>query len=81
MLSVDANLLLYSFTAVAPEHQAARQFIESLSSRRSRFWSAVTSEARHRFGLITRARRPFTALPGKPSTGHPTSTQPRQPAW
>ncbi|EDY16790.1 PIN domain protein family protein [Chthoniobacter flavus Ellin428] len=33
MLSIDANLLLYSFSTAAPEHEAARRFIESISSR------------------------------------------------
>jgi len=33
MLSVDTNLLLYSYSEAAPEHEAARQFIESLSPR------------------------------------------------
>ena len=33
MLSIDANLLLYSFSEASPRHGAARQFIESLSPR------------------------------------------------
>jgi len=33
MLSVDTNLLVYSYSEAAPEHEAARQFIESLSLR------------------------------------------------
>lgn len=33
MLSVDANLLLYSYSEASPHHAAARQFIESLSAR------------------------------------------------
>jgi uncharacterized protein len=33
MVSVDANFLLYSYTEAAPEHAAARRFIESLSPR------------------------------------------------
>lgn len=33
MLSVDTNLLLYAYCEAAPEHEPARQFIESLSSR------------------------------------------------
>ncbi|HSH96180.1 MAG TPA: PIN domain-containing protein [Roseimicrobium sp.] len=33
MLSLDANLLLYSYSKAAPEHVAARRFIESLSPR------------------------------------------------
>lgn len=33
MLSVDTNLLLYTFSEAAPEHEPARQFIESISSR------------------------------------------------
>lgn len=32
-LSVDTNLLLYSYSEAAPEHEAARQFIESISPR------------------------------------------------
>lgn len=31
MLSIDANLLLYCYSEAAPQHDAARQFIESLS--------------------------------------------------
>jgi predicted nucleic acid-binding protein len=31
MLSVDANLLLYSFSEASPHHRAALKFIESLS--------------------------------------------------
>ena len=33
MLSVDANLLLYSYSETAPQHEAARQFLETLSPR------------------------------------------------
>ena len=33
MLSVDANLLLYSYSEAAPQHETARQFIETLSPR------------------------------------------------
>jgi predicted nucleic acid-binding protein len=33
MLSLDANLLLYSFSEASPQHAGARQFIESLSPR------------------------------------------------
>ena len=33
MLSIDTNLLLYCYSEAAPEHDAARQFIESLSAR------------------------------------------------
>jgi uncharacterized protein len=33
MLSVDANLLLYSYSEASPQHDAARLFIESLSPR------------------------------------------------
>jgi uncharacterized protein len=33
MLSLDANLLLYSFSEASPQHTAARQFVESLSPR------------------------------------------------
>jgi len=33
MLSVDTNLLLYSYCEAAPEHEAARRFIEWLSPR------------------------------------------------
>lgn len=33
MISVDANLLLYSFSAAAPEHRRAQEFIEWLSRR------------------------------------------------
>ena len=33
MLSVDANLLLYSYSEAAPQHDAARRFIASISAR------------------------------------------------
>jgi len=33
MLSVDTNLLLYSYSESAPHHMVARQFIETLSTR------------------------------------------------
>jgi toxin-antitoxin system PIN domain toxin len=33
MLSVDANLLLYSYSEAAPGHDATRQFIEAISPR------------------------------------------------
>ncbi|MCB1208891.1 MAG: hypothetical protein KDK97_06170 [Verrucomicrobiales bacterium] len=33
MLSIDTNLLLYSYSEAAPEHAAARGFIESISLR------------------------------------------------
>ena|GEM_PF-4229658 len=33
MISMDAILLLYSFSTAAPEHLAARLFIESVSAR------------------------------------------------
>ncbi len=33
MLSIDANLLLYSYSESSPFHQAARGFIEEVSSR------------------------------------------------
>jgi len=33
MLSIDANILLYCYSKDAPQHAAARQFIESLSVR------------------------------------------------
>ena len=33
MLSIDTNLLLYCYSEAAPQHDAARQFIESLSVR------------------------------------------------
>lgn len=33
MTSIDANILLYSYSEAAPHHHAARAFIESLSRR------------------------------------------------
>ncbi|MEI9894576.1 MAG: PIN domain-containing protein [Chthoniobacter sp.] len=33
MLSIDANLLLYSYSEASPQHDAAREFIQSLSPR------------------------------------------------
>jgi toxin-antitoxin system PIN domain toxin len=33
MLSIDANLLLYCYSEASPHHDAAKQFIESVSSR------------------------------------------------
>lgn len=33
MLSIDANLLLFCYSEAAPQHGAARRFIESLSPR------------------------------------------------
>jgi predicted nucleic acid-binding protein len=33
MISIDANILLYSYSADSPFHQAARKFVESLSDR------------------------------------------------
>lgn len=33
MLSIDANLLLFSYSEASPHHDRARQFIESLSGR------------------------------------------------
>lgn len=33
MISVDTNILLYSFSEASPHHTAARTFLESLSSR------------------------------------------------
>ncbi|MEN3939884.1 TA system VapC family ribonuclease toxin [Prosthecobacter sp. SYSU 5D2] len=33
MLSLDANLLLYSYSEISPHHAAARQFIETASAR------------------------------------------------
>jgi toxin-antitoxin system PIN domain toxin len=33
MLSIDTNLLLYCYSEASPHHAAARQFIESVSSR------------------------------------------------
>jgi toxin-antitoxin system PIN domain toxin len=33
MLSVDANILLFSYSEASPQHAKARQFIESLSGR------------------------------------------------
>ncbi|MBN9693769.1 MAG: VapC toxin family PIN domain ribonuclease [Verrucomicrobia bacterium] len=33
MLSLDANLLLYCYSEAAPQHDVARQFIETLSPR------------------------------------------------
>ena len=33
MLSIDTNLLLYSYSEASPWHQAARQFIQSIATR------------------------------------------------
>jgi toxin-antitoxin system PIN domain toxin len=33
MISVDSNLLLYSYSAASPHHRAAREFLEKLSTR------------------------------------------------
>jgi hypothetical protein len=44
--------------------RASAEFATHRSSHNGWLWSAVASAARHRFGSITRFRRPLTALPG-----------------